>query len=281
MTLDAAAGHLDNVNSKHRAARLNLVSKIELYTANSGYIDAILVWFVNGHVERLGTPDGESMGSQVASVTFAPDDRVTELYVWTDSSAVRVQGVAMKLASGARLDGDQGRRATEAQLQLDEPGALGSGLLLGLAAAAKPDSKVLSAIGFSFLSSPMSAALAVLMPEIRIEEVRFTPKVDVAYTFSNTNAGTVRGACPAVTKTTVTTTAYPRAGDAQRLKGIVDRIGGPDDVLISARQEAALVASKERVLESGEVVTNTWRSEVRGPKQCSDCTRSRRLRSHT
>ncbi len=266
--LAACAGHLDTLTSKHRAAGLNLVSKIALYTANSGYIDAILVWFVNGHVERVGTPDGESMGSQVANVTFAPDDRVTELYVWTDSSAVRVQGVAMKLASGARLDGGGGRRATEAQLQLDEPGALGSGLLLGLAAAAKPDSKLLSAIGFSFLSSPMSAAMAVLMPEIRIEEVRFTPKVDITYRFSNPNVGTIRGACPVLTQSTVTTkTAYPQAGDAQRLKGILERIGRADDVFASFRQAASLVASEEQRLDTGEVFTNTWSSEVRALEQ--------------
>jgi hypothetical protein len=263
--LAAAAGHLDAASSKHRAGSLNLVRRIALCTVNNSYIDAVLVWFADGQVERLGTPDVDSTGSRIASITFAPNDRVTELYVWTDSSAARVQGVAMKLASGARLDGGQGRLTSTAQLRLDRPGDLGSGLLLGLVGALKPGSKVLSAIGFSFLRPPVSAALAVLMPAIRIEELRFTPWAQSTYRSPSTNAGAVRGACPVLTTLKVTTTAaYSKASDVQRLKGILEGIGRPTDTAASFKQAAALVASKDQTLAAtGEVFTNTWSSEVR------------------
>ncbi len=236
------------------------------------------MWFVNGgQAERLGSPDGESTstGRLVANVTFAPDDRVTELYVWTDRSAARVQGVSMKLASGTWLDGGQGRRATEAQLQLDEPSGLGSGLLLGVTAAAKPDSKVLSAVGFSFLRQPVSAAMSVFMPEIRIEEARFTPMADVTLSLINSGTNTVRGSCPVVTSSTVrTTTAYSRASDTQRLKNILDSIGGPDDAITITSKDVLLVASTDQVLASGRTIINSWSSEVRGQKvPCRACPR--------
>ena len=259
-------GYQDTVSSKHRASGLNLVSRIELYTANSSYIDAILVWFASGQVERLGTPNGESMGKQVASIAFAPNDRVTEVFIWTDSSLMRVQGVAMKLASGARLDGGQGRRATEAQVQLDQPGDLGSGLLLGVAAAAKPGDKVLSAVAFAFLKPPVSSAMAVDMPSIDIEAAAFKPRADVRFKTANngSSSSTVTGGCVGFSQTITTTTVYSGATDVQRLASLIASIGDPRlTKAASYKTTVSLQASEQQVLVTGERVVNTWSDQVR------------------
>jgi hypothetical protein len=76
----AAAGHLDT--SKHHAGP-------QPCQQNS----------------QLGTPDAGSNGRQVGQRHLCPHDRVT-------AGAARMQGVAMNLALGARLDGGQGRLAT-------------------------------------------------------------------------------------------------------------------------------------------------------------------------
>jgi hypothetical protein len=174
------AGYKDVIVSKHRIANLNPVSYIRLHSnPDSSSIDAIVVGFTNGDEETLGSPDAELAGAEVASVRLAPNDKVTALYVWTNSTQMRVQGIQIKMSSGIRLNGAQGRLPTQASLRLDKPGDLGSGLLLGVVGSAKPGSEVLSAVGFSFLQLPMSSAIAVDMPSIAIEEVVFTPQVSI------------------------------------------------------------------------------------------------------
>ena len=269
------AGYQDRVSSKQRASGLNLVSSIALYKQSSAYIDAIKLGFTNGHKAVLGSPDAELAGTLVASVAFAPDDKVEALYVWTDSSLMRVQGVVIKLASGRLLDGGQGRLPTKASLRLDQPGDLGSGLLLGVTGAAQPVTEVLSAVGFAFLKSPVSAAMAVYMPEIRIDSVRFKPENVVTYenTFTSSSGGVSKGACPVLTKKTTVTVSntYAQTSEVQRLKKIFDGLGGPQDATASFTLEADLVASQPRVLDTGDTVTDTWNSEVRSGVGACPC----------
>ncbi len=95
--------------------------------------------------------------------------------------AVRLQGIYITLASNKRLNGGLGRSLNVANVKAKQAD-VGSGLLLGVAAATSYSGETLSAISFSFLSTPTSSAITVDMPYIGIDSpdnISYIPKLAV------------------------------------------------------------------------------------------------------
>jgi hypothetical protein len=124
--------------------------------------------------------------------------------------------------------------------------------------------EVLSAVGFVFLKSPVSAAMAVDMPAIDIEAAAFKPHAVVTSKTANTASSTVTVRCPVFSRTISTTTVYSGATDVQRLASLITSIGDPRVTkAASYKTTVSLQASEQQVLETGERVTSTWSDQVR------------------
>jgi hypothetical protein len=107
-------------------------------------------------------------------------EKIVELRIWTDTTINNpvLQGIYMVTSRNQRLDGRQGRLMTEADVIVKAPN-LTTGVLLGVTAAQKARTEVLSAIGFNFLKVPTSSAIAVDMPSINIDALEFKPQVSI------------------------------------------------------------------------------------------------------
>ena len=105
-------------------------------------------------------------------------------------------GVFIKTVSGVKTAAPAGLKFSQAQVKLTKFGELGTGLLLGVSAATKPDSQVLSALGFSLLQLPSSSSVAVDMPAIDINSIKVQPQVVVKSSISATGAGVNQATCP-------------------------------------------------------------------------------------
>jgi hypothetical protein len=108
------------------------------------------------------------------------DEKIKELRIWTDTAIGNpvLQGIYIVTSSNQRLDGRQGRLLTEADMIVKAPD-LATGVLLGITAAQKARTEVLSAIGFNFLKVPTSSAISVDMPSINIDALEFKPQVSI------------------------------------------------------------------------------------------------------
>ena len=263
------AGDSDEFSSKQRAAGLHLVSSITLHSmAGTQNIDAITVGFNDSGSEVLGSVYAAYKGKAHASLSMWAEDRVRALYIWADKGQLAIQGLMLVLARGAVLDMSFNLDPTLATLRRDRVGDFGSGLLLGITGSTRPVSEVLSAVAFTMLKAPVSAALAVDMPSIDIEGAAFTPRADVKYKFANTGVSTVKGGCPEYTQTTATNVRYTQATDVQRLGALINSIGIPRDTKTwNYKTAVSLEAAERQVLKTGEVVTNTWSSQVRNQLQ--------------
>ncbi len=101
---------------------------------------------------------------------------IKELYLW--SNAAVVEGVHIITSSKQKLSGGGGRSLNRASLAV-KAANLATGVLLGITAATAPNSVQLTAISFNFLQLPTSAAIAVDMPSIAIDELVFVPQVSI------------------------------------------------------------------------------------------------------
>jgi hypothetical protein len=101
---------------------------------------------------------------------------VQDLYLWTNATTAAVQGIYITMTSSvsARLTASNGWPLSQPSLKRSGS-ELGTGLLLGITAAAGP-TLALSAVGFAFLIPPVSTALAVDMPAIDIDSMQFEPQ---------------------------------------------------------------------------------------------------------
>jgi hypothetical protein len=103
--------------------------------------------------------------------------------------------------SGAKTPAPAGLKFSAAQVKLVGPGELGAGLLLGLAAAIKPDSQALSALSFSFLQLPTSSSVAVDMPVINMDQVKYQPQAVVRSSVTASGGAVNQATCPDFTAT--------------------------------------------------------------------------------
>ncbi len=111
--------------------------------------------------------------------TWYAGEKVKELRIWTDAARLLVQGIHILTSSAQELDGrPAGLSLTSANVTKKGPD-LGTAILLGVAAAEKVGSELLSAISFTFLVVPASSAISVDMANIDLKQLKFEPKVDV------------------------------------------------------------------------------------------------------
>ncbi len=246
-------------------AGLNLVSSITLHSkTGSKNIDAITVGYSSGTVV-LGNKFAAYKGKKSASINLRPDDRARELYIWTDSSQLVVKGVMLVLVRGTVLDLSFDLEPTQATVRKDKPGELGSGLLLGIAAAAKPSTEVLSAVSFAFLMAPLSAALAVDMAKIDIDSAKITPR----HKLNSTIKGNIdiEASCPSYSETVVYKNAYTQLPAILAVKARVEALMGAPLFSGSStrlKRSAELVATERKTVEGIGAVSDTWQSPVRG-----------------
>jgi hypothetical protein len=268
------AGASDEIQSKHSSIGISPVSGIQLWQAASGssYIDAIVLNFTNGDVRSLGDVDvlrklaNKELGTlyRLSSLTLAPTDRVVKAYVWAGDEEARVKGLAITLKSGARLYGANGNSVLDtAALAMTDSAALGTGILLGLTAAAQPDTERLAALGLSFLkAAPVSVGVAVDMPQIDLNRVVFKPSKTVETSIIS-SGDTTRGSCAAFSTKLTTRVGYSDADKAKRMR---DTLFGWAGVAYKKQQfqlQASLEATGSQAIEgSPDAAVVTWSSPV-------------------
>ncbi len=103
-------------------------------------------------------------------------EKITTIYLWTDSASATVQGIYMITSAKQKLNGAGDRKLSGAGLKADK---LASGVLLGITAATRGAEQLLAAISFNFLELPSSSAMAVDMPAINLASLVFTPQVTI------------------------------------------------------------------------------------------------------
>ncbi len=106
-------------------------------------------------------------------------EKIKELRVWTDPASAVIQGIHMLTSTPKELDGRPAGLLLTSASVTKRGAELGTAILLGVAAAEKPGSKLLSAISFTFLVVPTSSAISVDMPNIDLTQLKLVPKVDV------------------------------------------------------------------------------------------------------
>jgi hypothetical protein len=263
------AGYQDAVSTGFDRAPLagfNFVSSITLHSkAGSENIDAISVGYNNSGTEVLGSNFAAYSGRERGNINLWAEDRVRKLYIWTDSSQLVVKGVMLVLARGVRLSSSSNLDPAGATVRKDKPGELGSGLLLGIAAAAKPGTEALSAVGFAFMKAPVSAAIAVDMEKIDIESARITPRHKLFKSTVNSNID-IEAFCPAVSVTEYNKNAYTQQPGITAVKARVEALMGAPlftGDFTKLKRSTELVATETQVISGRGAVSDTWQRQVR------------------
>ncbi len=248
-------------------AGFNLVSSITLHSKpGSANIDAITVGYSNSGDEVLGSDYAAYSGTKRGNIALLAGDRVRKLYIWTDSSQLVVRQVMLVLVRGTVLSSSPNLDPAGATVRKDKAGELGSGRLLGVAAAAKPGTdKALSAISFAFLKAPVSAAIAVDMDKIDIEGARITPR----HTLKSTVKGNIdiEASCPSYSETVTYRNAYTQQPAIAAVKARVEALMGAPlftGSLTRLKRSTELVATENKIIKNVGTVSDTWRSAVRG-----------------
>jgi hypothetical protein len=251
-------------------AGLNLVSSITLHSKNASSItiDAVTIGYNSSGskvTQVLGNRDAAHKGITRASISLGAEDRVRALYIWTDSSQLVVKGVMLVLWTGAVLDASFDLETGNATVRKNKDGELGSGLLLGIAAAAKPDTEFLSAVSFAFLKAPVSAAIAVDMANIDIESARITPKQKLdSWVQGNID---IEASCPRHTETVTYKDAYTKLPAIAAVKARVEAlVGAPlfTGTVTRLKRSTELVATERQDVPGLGALSDTWRDAVRG-----------------
>jgi hypothetical protein len=247
-------------------AGLNLVSSITLHSQEgSANIDAVVVGYNNSGTEVLGNKFAAYNGRERGSIKLWAEDRVRAVYIWTDSSQLVVKGVMLVLVRGTVLRSSSNLDPAQATVRKDKDGELGCGLLLGMAAAAKPGTEFLSAISFAFLKAPVSVAVTVDMDKIDIEGAEITPK----QTLKSTIQGNIdiEASCPEYSETVTYKKVYTRQSAVMAAKARVEALMGASLLTGSVtriKRSTELVATERRVVPGLGAVFDTWQSPVRG-----------------
>jgi hypothetical protein len=111
------------------------------------------------------------------------DEKIKELRIWTDASVTNpvIKGIYILTSRNQQLDARQDLQRlllTKADVIVKAPD-LATGVLLGITAAQKDQTEVLSAISFNFLKVPNSSAISVDMPSINIDALEFKPQISI------------------------------------------------------------------------------------------------------
>jgi hypothetical protein len=216
-----AADASDGVSVYQETASLSMVTFIAAHrVAGSDTVDALTIKFANGEARTLGSLDAITGGSQIANITLGLTDKITGLAIWSNATAATVQGIYIS-TNTAILNAALGRSINQASLRLNQAGELGSGLLVGVASAAAEIMGRLSALAFVFAQRPSGASLAVDMPAIDIEGLRYLPK-QVIQSSVGSSGGTVGTAkCAAHREIVTSKVEYSKAPEAQRLQQLI------------------------------------------------------------
>ncbi len=269
LCLPTLAGYQDTPTTgfaRAPVAGLNLVSSITLHSKpGSGNIDAITLSYNNSGAEVLGSDFAAYNGVELGRISLLAEDRVRKLYIWTDSSQLVVKGLMLVLARGTVLRSSSNLDPAQATVRKDNPGELGSGLLLGIAAAAKPGTEALSAVSFAFLKAPVSAALAVDMADINIEAAKITPRQKLdSLVQGNID---IEASCPKHTEIVTYKDAYTKRPAILDVKARVEALMGAPlftGSLTRLKRSTELVATERKAVEGLGTVSDTWQSPVRG-----------------
>jgi hypothetical protein len=260
------AGYQDAATSKATVSGLNPVSSVILHSKPGSHnIDAITIGYNNSGTEVFGNLFAAYNGREQGSINLWAEDRVRAVYIWTDSSQLVVKGLMLVLMRGTVLRSSVNLDPAGATVRKDKPGELGSGLLLGIAVAAKPGTEALSAISFAFLKPPASAAVAVDMGDIDIESAKITPR----QTLKSTMKGNIdiEASCPSYSETVTYKNAYTQLSTIVSVKARVEALMGTPmftGSFTKLKRSTELVATERNVVEGIGAVYDTWRSPVRG-----------------
>jgi hypothetical protein len=179
-----------------------------------------------------------------------------------------VRQVMLVLVRGTVLSSSPNLDPAGATVRKDKEGELGSGLLLGIAAAAKPGTdKALSAISFALLKAPVSAAIAVDMDRIDIEGARITPKHTLFKSTVKSNIA-VEAFCPAYSETVYNKNVYTQLPGVTAVKARFEALMGAPlftGNFSKFKRNTDLVATEKQVISGRGAVSDTWQSQVSGP----------------
>jgi hypothetical protein len=253
------AGPTDTVASSNRAASIVPVSAIEVYQAPGvSMIGGLTLYYGARDSDTLGSREAAELGLLLGRLAIPAGARVKSLYMWTDGEDGTVLGLFLRLTTGERLDLSAGRRLEHASLVLVD-GALGTGLLLGAAAAEAPGSRLVAALSFSLLRQPASAAMAIDMPAIDMGSLLFTPQASIRSSISVAGGG--QATCPDFSVEVTRVTAYQQPSSAQYYQQLLASLGAAQ-ASEAARQAAALQWSSSYTLPSGGTRTEQWTGQV-------------------
>jgi hypothetical protein len=79
-------------------------------------------------------------------------EKIKELYLWTDPGSALLEGIHIITSNSQKLVGGGGRYLTKATLSLKAKD-MATGVLLGISAAMRSDTLLLSAVSFNFLQA--------------------------------------------------------------------------------------------------------------------------------
>jgi hypothetical protein len=253
------AGSTDTIAISHRAASLVPVSVIEVYkNPGSSTIDGLTLYYGAKDFDTLGDQDATELGSMLGRLPIPAGGRIKSLYLWINAQDGTMVGMYLRLMTGERLDLSGGRRLDQAALALVD-GALGTGLLLGATAAQMSGSQALSALSFSLLKQPASAAMAIDMPTINMESLLFIPEASIRSSISVAGGG--QATCPEFSVQVTRVSSYQQPSSARYYQQLLASLGTAQ-ATEAAREAAALQWSGSRTLASGETRSEQWTGQV-------------------
>jgi hypothetical protein len=131
--------------------------------------------------------------------------------------------------------------------------------------------EVLSAVGFVFLKSPVSAAMAVDMPAIDIEAAKITAR----HTLKSTIQGNIdiEASCPAYSETVYYKNAFTQLSAVAAAQARVEAVMGGSlftGSLTRLKRSTELLATERSVVQGIGEKSETWRSQVGTGEQAAE-----------
>jgi hypothetical protein len=255
------------IQTYHRPSLSPVRSLAAYRLANSQAIDGMLVEYMDDAYHVIGSYDAVLSGIMIASLQLPVGDTVRQLHIWTDDQSTSIRGVHIMMDSSVThvLDASLGNSFSQASLQMNGS-SLGSGIMLGLTAVVQPSSvrgsaASLLAMGFNFLDSPVSSAIAVDMPVIDLDSnLTYTP------VYSSTSTIRVEGSAANITckSTKITYTrrsAYAQQAVAQRYKQLLSSISQVQ-ITRSNKLSSELQWLGLQSLPGGSNRTDEWKGQI-------------------
>jgi hypothetical protein len=260
-----SAGPESTISSFAEPSALNPVTYIAVYNSTgSSNIHAIRVRYSNGRFNIIGSSAAASSSRNlIADITINEGDKVQDLYIWTDSAAGTVEALQILTEGEKLLDARGGRGPNTATVKIIGRRNLGTGILMGVAAAviSGTEDDELSAISFTFLRPLASMAVAVDMPAIDLESLVYKPAQSIASTVSVTGGQADQVTCPKFLEEFDRRTRYT---NQELLQQYISRLASIN--LPVATQQLTLSTqlswAYERSLSSGQRQMDLWSSQV-------------------